>query len=313
MLSRTLLLKMADSRSFRGVVESRGWRFASRFVAGRSLDEALDVVDRLSRRGIRSTLSHLGEHITDARAVSAESDVFREALDAIHTRNLPCGLSIKPSQLGLMIGRDLADRTFSEVLAHAATKERFVRVDMEDSTMTADILALTRSLHARFPRVGVVVQAYLHRSQADVNALNQEGVPVRLCKGAYMEPPDVALPDKRDVDRNYILLTNLLLHAGTRPAIATHDDTMIRETIRIVKEDLPRASDIAPRANADLSQWEFQMLYGVRRELQASLAGEGYGVRVYVPYGTEWFPYFMRRLAERPANIGFVVRNLLRR
>ncbi len=312
MLTRTLLLKMADSPTMRNLVETRGWPFASRFVAGRTLEDAVDVVRALSNRGIRSTLSHLGEHTTDADQVRAETGVFREALEALRRERLPCGLSIKPSQMGLMISPDLAESTYREVLA-AAADGQFIRVDMEGSSMTEATMALVRALHADYPDIGVVVQAYLHRSRDDINALNDERISVRLCKGAYMEPPDVALAEKSQVDENFALLMKMLLHSGTRPAIATHDDRLINATIRIAEEELPQAAKIAPRPNSDRRLWEFQMLYGVRRDLQAGLAARGYGVRVYVPYGTEWYPYFMRRLAERPANLSFVLRNLRRR
>lgn len=312
MLTRTLLLKMAESPTMRGLVETRGWPFASRFVAGRTLEDAVDVVRVLSRQGIRSTLSHLGEHTTDAALARAETDVFRQALEMLRREDLPCGLSIKPSQMGLMISRDLAESTYREVLASAAANERFIRVDMEDSTMTEATLSLLRALHADYPETGIVIQAYLRRSLDDINALNDERISVRLCKGAYMEPADVAFVDKREVDENFVLLTKMLLHSGTRPAIATHDERIINEAIRIAGEELPHAAKIAPRPNMDRRLWEFQMLYGVRRDLQAGLAARGYGVRVYVPFGTEWYPYFMRRLAERPANLAFVLRNLRR-
>lgn len=312
MLTRTILLKLADNAGMRRLVESRGWPFASRFVAGRTLEDAVEVVRALSRQGIRATLSHLGEHTTDAARARSETDVFREALETLRRENLPCGLSIKPSQMGLMISRELAEATFRDVLVSAVANERFVRVDMEDSTMTDATLALVRKLHADHPNIGIVIQAYLRRSRADINALNEEGISVRLCKGAYMEPPGVAFADKREVDENFVLLTKLLLHSGTRPAFATHDDRMIGETIRIAEEELPDAARVAPRPNADRTRWEIQMLYGLRRSRQADLAARGYGVRVYVPFGTEWYPYFMRRLAERPANLAFVLRNLRR-
>lgn len=310
MLMRAALLRMADSPQLRGLVETRGWRLASRFVAGRTLDESLQVVRRLAAGGIRSTLSHLGEHTTDAHRARAEAEVYRRAAEALARESLPCGLSIKPTQVGLSIAPALARSVLCETLEVAAAQGRFVRLDMEGSDTTDATLAMARSLHREYPRIGVVIQAYLRRSRADVNALNEEGIPVRLCKGAYMEPPEAAYPDKPEVDQNFYVLMKMLLHSGARPAIATHDERLITAAMRIAGEELPAVDRVSPRPNADRRMWEFQMLYGVRRDLQARLAGSGYGIRVYVPFGTEWYPYFMRRLAERPANLAFVLRAL---
>jgi proline dehydrogenase len=301
---------MADSAALRAVVERRGWGLARRFVAGRTLPEALAVVESLHAARISATLSHLGEHVSDAARAHAEAESARAALAALRGKPWDCGLSVKPSQMGSVIDAALAEREISAVLD--AADGRFVRVDMEDSSTTDATLSLVRALHARSSNVGVVIQAYLRRSRADVNALNDDGISVRLCKGAYNEPPSVALPLKAEVDQNFDLLMKMLMHGGTRPAIATHDDRMIAATIAVAHEELPAAAGIAPRPNADNRQWEFQMLYGIRRDLQAKLAAEGYGMRVYVPYGTEWYPYFMRRLAERPANIAFFLRQLRR-
>jgi proline dehydrogenase len=305
-----LLLKMADSPALRAIVEKRGWGLARRFVAGRTLPEALAVVESLHAGGISATLSRLGEHVTDAARAHAEAEAACEALAALRGKPWNCGLSVKPSQMGSVIDAALAEREISAVLA--AADGRFVRLDMEDSSTTDDTLSLVRALHAGAPNVGVVIQAYLRRSRADVNALDDDGISVRLCKGAYNEPPSVAFGTKAEVDENFHLLMKMLLHGGTRPAIATHDERLIAATIAVAREELPRAAGIAPRPNADPRQWEFQMLYGIRRDLQSKLAADGFGMRVYVPYGTEWYPYFMRRLAERPANIAFFLRQLRR-
>lgn len=310
MITRTLLLKMADSAALRAVVETRGWRLARRFVAGRTLDEALSAIGALHARGISATLSHLGEHVTDAARAEREADAYLAALAALRGTDWDCRLSVKPSQMGLLLDPAQAERGIAGIMDAAGG--RFVRLDMEDSTTTDATLALVRALHARGPNVGAVIQAYLRRSRDDVNALNRDGIAVRLCKGAYNEPPSVAFPNKAEVDENFLLLMRLLLHGGTDPAIATHDERMIAATIAVAREELPPAAEIAPRPNADPARWEFQMLYGIRRDLQARLVSEGFGVRVYVPYGTEWYPYFMRRLAERPANIGFLLKNLRR-
>lgn len=308
MLTRTLLLKMADSAPLRALVETRGWRLAKRFVAGRSLEEALQSVGALHQRGISTTLSHLGEYVSDATRAEAEAGAYHAALKELAHTDWDCRLSVKPSQMGLLIDPALAERNIGGILD--AANGRFVRLDMEDSGSTDATLALVRALRARYPNVGAVIQAYLHRSRGDINALNEERISVRLCKGAYNEPASVAYPAKSEVDENFLLLMRLLLHGGTAPAIATHDDRMIAETLKVAKQDLPEAGKIAPRPNADPRRWEFQMLYGIRRDLQASLAAQGTGIRVYVPYGTEWYPYFMRRLAERPANIAFFLKSL---
>lgn len=299
MITRTILLKLADNRTMRHLVEKRGWRFASRFVAGTTLDQAVGVAKKLNAAGITATLSHLGEHITDADRARAEVTVFQEALETLNRENVRCGLSLKPSQLGMFIDPSMAEDGIRTVTQCAAANGRFVRVDMEDTSWTDATLNLVQCIHAQYPNIGVVVQSYLRRSQADVEALNAAGISVRLCKGAYNEPASVAFPTKQEVDAQYVALARLLLEDGTRPGFATHDPKMIAAIKRkaVERPDAP---------------WEVQMLYGVRRDLQTSLAAEGHRVRVYVPYGTEWYPYFTRRLAERPANIGFILRNLFK-
>jgi proline dehydrogenase len=309
MLMRTMLLKAADSPSLRSLVETRGWFFAKRFVAGQTLDEAVQAVRELNAAGARATVAHLGEHISDIERVRAETDASCEILARLGRENLRCGLSLKLSHLGMGIDDAEAERNTIRVAKAAADTNRFLRIDMEESAVVDTTLRLFQAAHARYPNVGIVIQAYLRRSLDDVNRLNEEQASVRLCKGAYMEPASVAFQEKSEVDRQYVILTRTLLHSGYRPAIATHDPAIITATKRAAAE-LKTLTDIAPRANADPGQWEFQMLYGIRRDLQQSLVGEGYGVRVYVPYGTEWYPYFMRRLAERPANIAFFLKNL---
>lgn len=299
MLTRTVFLKLADSPSVRALVEKRGWRFASRFVAGATLDQAVQVVRSLSANGLTATLSHLGEHITDADKARSEVSVFQNALATLKRENLPCGISMKPSQMGMFIDTAMAEAGIATVVECAQANDRFVRIDMEDSSWTDATFALVRSVHAKHPNIGVVVQSYLRRSESDVRALNADGISVRLCKGAYNEPPTVAFPSKQEVDDQYIALSRMLLENGTHPGFATHDPKMI-SAIREAARERPDA------------RWEIQMLHGVRRDLQTALAAEGYRVRVYVPYGEEWYPYFMRRLAERPANIGFILRNLFK-
>ncbi|HEY3268992.1 MAG TPA: proline dehydrogenase family protein [Armatimonadota bacterium] len=312
MLTRVILLRMADSPTMRRAVETRGWRFASRFVAGRTLDEAIGAVRALNAAGIGATLSHLGEHISDEERAREEAASFVSSLARLHEERLRCGLSIKPSQLGMEIEPRMAQAGILGITEAAARTGQFVRVDMEDSTVTDATLALVRAVHAAYPNIGVVIQSYLRRSAGDVEALNADGISVRLCKGAYNEPPSVAFPTKGEVDDSYRALMRALLFDGIHPAVATHDEAMVQEARRIVANDLPAAG--APvRPNVHLTQWEFQMLYGIRRDLQRDLVADGYRVRVYVPYGAEWYPYFMRRLAERPANVGFLLRQLLKR
>lgn len=299
MLTRTVFLKLADSPSLRSLVEKRGWRFASRFVAGSTLDQAVQVVRSLRAGGLTATLSHLGEHISDADKARSEVAVFQNALETLKREGLPCGISIKPSQMGMFIDPAMAEAGIASVVECAAENDRFVRIDMEDSSWTDATFNLVRAIHARHSNIGVVVQSYLRRSESDVRTLNADGISVRLCKGAYNEPPAVAFPSKQEVDQVYVSLSRLLLEGGVHAGFATHDPRMI-SAIKAAACERPEA------------RWEFQMLHGVRRDLQTSLAAEGHRVRVYVPYGEEWYPYFMRRLAERPANIGFIVRNLFK-
>jgi proline dehydrogenase len=272
----------------------------ARFVAGERLADALPALRRIHDSGLRTTVDVLGESVSSPDAATAAADRYLETLDALARAGLDRNVSVKLSQMGLEIDEALARQNAERIARRAAELDGFVRLDMEDHTTTDRTLAIERDLRSVGP-VGVVIQAALHRSSADVDALIAEGARVRLCKGAYNEPPSVAYPNKADVDRNYALLMERLLTTGNDPAIATHDERLVRRAIDIV-----RRAGIAPDA------FEFQMLYGVRRDLQERLAADGFRVRVYVPFGHEWYPYFMRRMAERPANLGFVFRNVLR-
>lgn len=305
MLMRTALLRAADSPTLRALVETRGWFFARRFVAGQTLDEAVRAIRRLNDRGILATVDHLGEHVSDVSRAKAETDLLVSVLERLHSENLQSGLSVKLTTLGMGLDDAVAEAGLLRIVGAAAEFGRFVRVDMEESSVVDRTLGLFRTAHARYPNVGVVIQAYLHRSPEDIRKLNEERASVRLCKGAYMEPPAVAIQQKTAVDEAYRKLSAVLLEHGHRPAIATHDLRMI-DAAKRKAEDLRSAGS----PNADASRWEFQMLYGVRRDLQEMLVRQGYRVRVYVPYGTEWYPYFMRRLAERPANIMFFLKSL---
>ncbi len=284
------------------------WRVASRFVAGTDREAAITTTRAMNEKGLLVTLDYLGESCTsEGEALQARSEILR-LLDDIHRHALQANVSLKPSQLGLKIDPLLALENICDLVQKAQTVGNFVRIDMEDHPTTDATLDLYRNLRHKegLDNVGVVIQSYLYRSESDIERLIEDGARIRLCKGAYAEPAEVAYPQKADVDANYLNLSRLLLSPqarakGVHPAFATHDPAMIDDIKRYVQVNkIPKDS------------FEFQMLFGIRRDLQESLAREGYRVRVYVPYGTAWYPYFVRRLAERPANIWFFVSNFFR-
>ncbi len=270
-----------------------------RFVAGETLTDALAVARDLNRGGFRVSLDHLGEDVADPAAADAAVAAYEAVVAAIARERVRSGISIKLSQLGLRLDRGGCQARLERVLATAAAAGVFVRIDMETSAYTQVTLDLLRAVWPRFHNVGVVLQAYLYRTERDLADVLALGATVRLCKGAYSEPPDVAYRDKADVDASYARLARRLLEADTYAALATHDPRLIARA-RADAEALRRPRD----------SFEFQMLYGVRRDLQEALARAGYRVRVYVPYGREWYPYLTRRLAERPANLLFLARSL---
>ena len=277
-----------------------------RFICGETLDEALQAIERLHAQGLRTTVDVLGESVTVAEDARAAAGRYLGALDALAARDLDRNVSLKPSQMGLAIDRALARENIGRIVARAVETGAFVRIDMEDHTTTDATLALWREVRPEGwadggADVGVVIQSALRRSADDVEAIIAEGGRVRLCKGAYKEPAGVAYGDKADVDEAYERLMLRLLRAGRYPAIATHDVRLIR-----------RAIEVATAEGIARDAFEFQMLYGVRRDLQEQLVGAGWTVRTYVPFGAQWYPYFMRRLAERPANVSFILRNLWR-
>lgn len=272
-----------------------------RFVAGSSLDDVLRVAERLQRDGISITLDYLGENVTSVAEAHESLNHYREALDRIAARKLPASVSIKLTQFGLDLSPEVCCRNVLELVQRAHAVGTRVEIDMESSAYTDRTLRIVHDMHSQGGSVRAVIQSYLYRSEADVCALSAAKIPVRLCKGAYQESASVAYPAKRDVDANYVKLMHQLLRDGTYPAIASHDETIIMEAVRFVQEQ-----------SIGASKFEFQMLYGIRRDLQAELVRRGYQVRLYVPYGTAWYPYFMRRLAERPANLLFLARNLVR-
>jgi proline dehydrogenase len=274
---------------------------AYRFVAGDTLDDAVRVVSTLNGRGISASLDHLGENVTEEPAARAAAEDYLKAFERIATDRLQANVSVKLTQLGLDISENLCRELLIGILERAKQLDNFVRIDMEGAAYTQRTLDLVLEAHERYPNAGVVLQSYLYRTEADVVRANAAGVRVRLVKGAYDEPADIAYPKKEDVDASYERAMRALLDRGTYPAIATHDERLIEAT-----------KAYARQRNIGADRYEFQLLYGIRRDLQERLVREGFRVRVYVPYGTEWYPYLMRRLAERPANLWFFVGNLVR-
>jgi proline dehydrogenase len=281
-----------------------GRRLSSRFIAGMTIDEVLTAAAALNAQGITATLDSLGENVTTPEEAQHSAAIYHRLLDAIGERKLQANVSVKLTQMGMDLDPALAESIVAGMVEHARAVDSFVRVDMEGTPYTQATIDLVERLHAQpgnQGRVGVVIQAYLRRSEADIQHLIQQGIRVRLCKGAYQEPANLAFPEKADVDRNFIQLMQLLVGSGIYHGIATHDEAMVEATKAHVQAN-----------GIDRASFEFQMLYGIRRDLQKQLVDQGYKVRVYVPFGTEWYPYFMRRLAERPANVLFIAKNLLK-
>jgi proline dehydrogenase len=299
---RAALLALAANKKLRNWAETSpiAQRVSSRFIAGRTLEDALSACAKLREDGIAATLDYLGENVRSAEEAAACRDVFLRALEALQGAGLEPNVSIKLTQLGIDFSEAACEENVAALVERAERLGGFVRVDMEGSAYTQRTLDLAIRVHRRHAACGTVLQACLYRSAQDVNRLIQEGVRVRLVKGAYLEPPEIAFPAKVDVDRHYIGLAHHLLAAGRYPAIATHDERIIDRIERFVTN-----------GGVVRDGFEFQMLYGIRRDLQKRLREDGYRVRVYVPFGEAWFPYFMRRLAERPANVLFLLRNLV--
>ncbi|MBN2548944.1 MAG: proline dehydrogenase family protein [Anaerolineales bacterium] len=295
------------------------WRAASRFIAGEKLEDAIQAIRVLNEKGINATLDHLGENtatIEDAR--KATQDII-DAIDAIEKAGVRANVSVKLTQIGLALGEELCAENLERILRHADQYGNYVRVDMEDSTCVDGTLGLFQRMRhtCSLANTGIVIQAYLYRSEQDVRLILTDGGRIRLCKGAYKEPPDVAFPKKKDVDANFDRLTEIMIDGALAhgspalsqdgrippiPAIGSHDPNR-----------LAYAKAYAQKVGLPKQALEFQMLHGIRRDLQEQTVQEGYPVRIYVPYGTEWYPYFMRRLAERPANVWFFISNFFRR
>ena len=275
-----------------------------------TVEEAVDSARQLNAEGIEVTLDSLGESVTDEAHAEASAAIYHRLLDEIVAKKLRANVSVKLTQVGMDVGREgggsegpaLAERVVGKMVQHAAASGNFVRIDMEGAEYTEATIAMTERLHARYPgAVGTVLQAYLYRTAEDAERLLRQGIRIRLCKGAYKEPPEIAFPAKADVDANYAKLMERMVTSNVFCGIATHDEALVDRLCHFVE-----ANNIAKSA------FEFQMLFGIRRDLQRKLVQKGYGVRVYVPFGTEWYPYFMRRLAERPANVLFLAKNFFR-
>jgi proline dehydrogenase len=274
-----------------------------RFVAGTTIEELMSAAQEVNRRGMGVSVDNLGENVTNAEEAKHSEQLYHQLLDLVTQRKLNANVSLKLTHMGLDVDEKLCREIVSGLVEHAAQVNNFVRVDMEGSPYTQKTLDFVHELHRQHPgKLGGVIQAYLYRSEKDVQDLLNQRIRIRLCKGAYKEPADIAFQKKEDVDANYVKLTKMLLKSGVYHGIATHDEKIIRQTTAFAKSE-----------NIPAESFEFQMLYGIRRDLQEQLVKEGWKMRVYIPFGTEWYPYFMRRLAERPANVLFIAKNLLRR
>ena len=303
---RSFFIKLSESRRLRSIAENSriGRRLSRRFVAGMTVEDALQATREVNALGLSVSVDNLGENVTNLDEARHSAKLYHEMIDAIVDNGLDANVSLKLTHMGLDVDPELARSITDELVSHAARVSNFVRVDMEGSEYTQRTLDLVRQLHEKPEnkgRVGAVIQAYLFRSEQDVKDLCAEGIRIRLCKGAYKESPEISFEDKNDTDANFIKLMKIMLQSGTYHGIATHDPAMIDATKQFAME-----KGISP------DSFEFQMLHGVRRDLQQQLRAQGWGVRVYIPFGTEWYPYLMRRLAERPANALFILKNLVR-
>ena len=316
---RSFLIYLSTAAWAKDSVGSWGfaWRTASRFVAGTKIADALNVVRELNAKGINVTLDHLGEHTSKPEEASESTDDILNTLDEIKKLNLSANVSIKLTQIGLGLDENLCAQNLERILSRAKDHDNFIRIDMEDTPYTDKTINLYYLMRNKgYWNTGMVLQSYLYRTEADARRLLEDNTPIRLVKGAYQEPADKAFPKKADVDANYDLLTKIMIDAALThnpeqrsaqgcfppiPAIATHDENRIAFTKQYIR-----------KVGLSKDAVEFQMLYGIRRALQDQLVKEGYPVRVYVPFGTQWYPYFMRRLAERPANVWFFISNFFR-
>jgi proline dehydrogenase len=306
---RASLIFLSESRSLRRLAEksSLGQRISSRFVAGTQVEDALLAATTLNQAGLSVSVDNLGENVTTPEEATHSAQLYHQLLSEIEKRGLNANVSVKLTHMGIDVDPQLGYSNVAGLVEKAASMspKNFVRIDMEGSAYTQRTLDFVHQLHRQARNrdcVGAVIQSYMRRSEQDVANLLQDGIRIRLCKGAYSEPAEIAYQEKSEVDANYIKLMQILLKSGTYHGLATHDEKIIRQ-----------AQSFAIQEHVSRDAFEFQMLYGIRRDLQQSLIREGWRMRVYVPFGTEWYPYLMRRLAERPANLLFVAKNLLRK
>ena len=303
MITRSALIWLSRQEGLKDFATSFGLfkKLTTRFVAGDSIDETIPFIRQINSENATASFDHLNESVGSAVEAEREVTEYLNILAKIDEQKVRSNVSIKLTQFGLGLDPELAYRNARRVVEEAQRRGNFVRVDMEDSNVTQVTIDIFKRLRAEFGLndVGIVLQSYLYRTLADAQELVKLPARIRICKGAYSEPPEVAFPDKKDVDANYIKVMQLLLGSGVYHGIATHDPKMIDATI-----------DFATREGIGKEKYEFQMLYGIRRDLQRQLSRDGFNIRIYVPYGKHWYPYFMRRLAERPANIWFVLKNL---
>jgi len=299
---RSFLLHLSESKRLAPLImhNSLSRRVARRFVAGETLDDAVEVARNVNSAMQLASLDLLGENVSDEAGARQAAENYLAIFERIEREKLDSNVSLKLTQLGIDLSESLCQELLEKIVAQAATRGNFVRIDMEGSPYTERTVEMTKRVRAKYAAVGTVMQAYLYRTEKDVLDLIAAGCRLRLCKGAYKEPPDIAFAKKSDVDANYVKLMKLLLPSGIYHGIATHDPAKIDAT-----------KDFAREKNIGREQFEFQMLYGIRTDLQKQLVRDGFRLRIYIPYGTDWFPYFMRRLAERPANLTFFLRNLL--
>jgi proline dehydrogenase len=306
---REVFISLSGSRSLRSIAErsSIGRRISGRFVAGTEVEDALRATKVVNQSGLSVSVDNLGENVTNLEEARASAELYHQLLDQISARGLNANVSLKLTHMGLDVDENLAYELVTNLVTKAASMspKNFVRVDMEGSPYTQRTLDFVHAVH-RVPGnqgcVGAVIQAYMRRSKSDVEKLLSEGIRIRLCKGAYKEPAELAFQPKSEVDASYIQLMKVLMKSGIYHGLATHDESIINQ-----------AKEFAVSENISRDAFEFQMLYGIRRDLQQSLGKEGWGMRVYIPFGAEWYPYLMRRLAERPANALFIAKNLLRK
>ncbi|MFC1553135.1 proline dehydrogenase family protein [candidate division KSB1 bacterium] len=306
LLSRKIMLGVAKNQFIRKIVTKYGMAsengFARRFIAGETLEEAISAIKELNKKGITATLDLLGESVFDKEGAEKARDVIINMFDVIESSGVNSAVSVKLTQLGLDISEKLCKDNMKMILEHAAKYDNFVRIDMESSEYTEKTLNVFKYLYRNVGKnVGIVLQSYLYRTETDVRALNKLGATVRLCKGAYLEPEIVAFQKKKLVDDNYVRCLELLLLEGHMPAIASHDEDII-----IKAREIAEKNEISP------DKFEFEMLYGIRRDLQEQLVKDGYRMRAYIPFGTEWFPYFSRRLGERMSNVLFILKSMTR-